>query len=237
MHISHYPLFSHKSHRKNIHRVVITPGSESSNPDVRVQIGDGRNGISRVVGGQKKFEIYGEETAAKEFPLSVRLDGDEYGFIPGSVDSQTAFTIRGRCVTSECDLFGVIQIGTRYMSFAVELDGALSTICDKSSVQVYPACGSRLARGDASGLLKTVDYATNPYPLRSALAGGDYNNWDGIGNLVQDENFPLTFEISNNDIKDRFTFRFASPSYPDGVECTYKGAAPTGINMYIFGEK
>ena len=193
-----------------------------------MQIGDGQNGITRVVGGQKKFEIYGEETAAKEFPLAIKLDGDEYGFIPGSSDSQTAFTLRGSCVTDKCDLFGVIQIGARYMSFVVELDGYLNTGSSEANVQVYPACGSKLARGDASEL---------SYPLRDGLAGGDRDNWRGIGNLVQNENFPLTFELSNNDIKDRFTFRFASPSYPNGVECSYKSAAPTGKKCALFVKK
>eukprot|EP00486_Rosalina_sp_Unknown_P010519 CAMPEP_0201578628 /NCGR_PEP_ID=MMETSP0190_2-20130828/25598_1 /ASSEMBLY_ACC=CAM_ASM_000263 /TAXON_ID=37353 /ORGANISM="Rosalina sp." /LENGTH=353 /DNA_ID=CAMNT_0048012025 /DNA_START=27 /DNA_END=1088 /DNA_ORIENTATION=- len=224
-------------------KVKVTPNSPTSAtenirfaPDPR-----GQNGIITSDEGIDKWRIVSKlGNQLLDWPLTLALDANTYGFEPNKQDSAVAITMRGFCeLTSECDAFFSVSIGNKYFSFATDFDGAITT-GNQLGIQIYPACQTQLATGDPTNFLSSVTpgSAMNMwYGLRSVLAGGDRNNWDVIKTTSthNGENFPVTFELVNNDIDDSFIVRFGSPKFRKGqIQCKYNGAVDTNAEIKMF---
>ena len=95
---------------------------------------------------------------------------------------------------------------------------------------IYPECNSSsIASGDVSVLMQQM----SDLDTRKALAGNDRNNWY-TWTTTRNDAWPLTFEFINNDISDSFEFKFTSPTFPDGLSCSWDSAVSTCNDFVIF---
>ena len=151
----------------------------------------------------------GVNIGGNNWPLSINLPGDKYGFETGRDNSQFSISMRGQCQTDnnlpgsrpECDGFFVIGFGdNQYVTFGTDFDGTLG-INGRVGLVTYPACGGDVATGNAANLLNFGRGARRDDFL-GAIAGGNKRKLKLLSARGQSngENFPITIEITNNDV-------------------------------------
>jgi len=217
--------------------VKITP-EDNSNPDAFASFANDPRGQNRIVKNKLWRMVSRMGDPLFNWPLSVSLAADVYGF-KANEESSVSITTRGRCAKPECDIFFSFRFGTnRYLSFVTDFDGNINTGY-ASGLQIYPACRSRnLARGNPAKFLRSIqstDPQTQSQALRAVLAGGDAQNWDVLRARSNDENFPVTFTFTNNPITDTFTVEFGSDMFKKGIQCVFRGSMDPDqdITMYL----
>ena len=160
---------------------------------------------------------------------------EKYSFKPGIDGSSVTVSIDGYCGTpGNCDIYFGFGIGNvQYLTFSSDLDGAFRVVTEDSiGIFIYPSCElNSIADGDVSKLLET-NRTFNVW--RYSLAGGDIYNWYSISSIGNDENFPLSFQFTNNDISDTFEFKFKSPKFPNGLNCVWNSSVSTGQDFQLF---
>ena len=134
-------------------------------------------------------------------------------------------------VSLQCDGYFGFSIGDQqYFTFLTDFDGgvclAKPTSCARVGIFIYPSCNESnpiqsIIDGNPSGLILGSSNA------RDSLTGGNEENFYLLTTTPNHDNFPIRFELTNNDISNTFTFKFTSPTF-DGVnalQCTYSAVS------------
>jgi len=236
---------SAKSNYGESRRQIIIPDQDPVGVTTLFQEGY-TNSIKRT-NGVKRWVVKGdfvrESNGGNNWPLSINLPGDKYGFETGRDNSQFSITMRAQCQTDnnlwstpECDGFFVIGFGdNQYVTFGTDFDGLLGTN-GKVGLVTYPACGGDVATGNAANLLNFNNWRVTRDNFLGAIAGGNSRNLKLLSARGQSngENFPITIEITNNDVAGTMQFRFASPAFPNGLTCDYNSVNTNeDINVYF----
>jgi len=179
-----------------------------------------------------------------DWALKLNLAGEKYSFKPNIDESSITISIDGECETNECDVYFAFGIGSnqQYLTFTTDLDNGQAVsganLGRRQGILIYPNCqikNSSIATGDPSTLIPTDELKYQS--IRSALSGGDVDNFQLLTTTANGENFPITFQFENNDILDTFIFRFSSPTFSDNniLECQYDSSVATGgdFNLYL----
>jgi len=216
--------------------VTILP--TTNDPFVTAQLTNDPRGLNTIT-NLNEWQI--RQSAANElydWGVKVLLDAEEYGFQTAVPDSKITIEIDGYCGRQQCDLFAGFGIGdNQYVTFATDLDNGFSTIGAGRGIFIFPGCNSgAIQSGDVSNLIANVSPRQLTLErLRNALAGGDRTNWHQLTPSFNGGSFPLKFEFTNNDIDGTFSVKFSSPTFPNGLQCTFNSAVQTGqdFTMYL----
>ena len=165
----------------------------------------------------------------------MTLDNTQYGFQSGVDGSSLSITIDGNSA-GECDAFFALSIGDQhYITFAVDFDGALILFSYLGNgIFIYPSCtaSNTIAVGDASRLFPMSE-PVDGNKLRAVLFTGNYM----VQSLSLKNNgrtWPITFELTNNNISNTFIFNFTSQTFPNGLSCEYATSVPTNKDFKLY---
>eukprot|EP01084_Bolivina_argentea_P319362 553933_1 len=211
-----------------------TSGDTASQCGVDVELTNDPRGIN-VITCEKEWTMKQMETnPLYDWSFKVALDAHQYGFKSGI--STLSLEIEGHRLTNECDLFFAFSVGNNeYVTFATDIDGGLRMIPapTPSGIFIYPPCdGNSVAFGDASTLIPSnnLDDAS----LRAALANDNINNFGQLTDVGNGNVSPLKFSFINNEWNDTFTVKFQSPTFPNGLNCTYNSMVSIEKAFKIF---
>ena len=211
--------------------------ADSDNEYAYVELTHDPRGINNKNDGFYMYQDY--NNPQENWALSANLDAQRYAFQAGKISS-VSITFDGQCESNECDAYFAISIGDNeyWLSFVTDLDGFydinLGDGAQRSGIFVFPESGANsIVSGDASTLIPTGSDFTRP-KLRDALSLGNDDNFDRISANPNGHVGPITLELINNDIDNTFTFKFITPTFPDGISSTYNSAVPTGKDLSVY---
>lgn len=177
--------------------------------------------------------------------MVLKLDKEIFGFRPGQV-SKVMIGVEGfapRATSGtfwDCDGFFVFSIADKqYFVFVTDFDKLGARINFNYGTYIYPRPGSdNIASGNASTTFDNAGSWTSSDDFPETLGGGDEGNYGRLSAQTHGNNWPIIFELINDDINNTFTFRFSSPKF-DGsknqpLESTYKSSVGTSEDIKLY---
>ena len=199
---------------------------------------DDPRGINQILPDENTWKIRQiQSNSLHDWAIVLSLDSTYYSFKPNVAQSSLLIEMDAYRVTTELDGFFVLSFGDQqYITFAVSFDGGFGA---NNGAYIYPNCGSSyIPSGNASTLISSIPPPLDQLSLRNGLTENNWGNLNKLTSIANGNNFPITFELINDNINNTFTFIFSSPKF-DGttrepLQCMYNSTFGIGHDFKLY---